>query len=103
MTKTILQYNVIKSILDQYEIEFKIEGLAVCKPDTPLTNEMKFLEANTDDHSFSILIASDGENPDEAYDIAHRKLNLYLDYYKLFFDTSLEIADDENPVSISKI
>lgn len=89
--------------MDKYEIEFKVKGLVACNPDTFLTNEMKISETNSKDFSFSILIASEGETSEDAIDIASRKLNLYLDYYKLFFDYALEIHNDGKPFSVAKI
>jgi len=103
MTKTILQYETKNELLERYEIEFKIKGLVACKPDTFLTNEMKVYEKNLDDHSFSILVSSDGETNDDAIDIASQKLNMYLDFYNLFFDGALEIDDEGKPFSVAKV
>lgn len=103
MTKTILHYEHKITILEHYEVEFKVKGLASCKPDTFLTGEMKLSRKNIDDHEFSILIAEKGIDSNEAVNTARLRLNMYFDYYHLFFGTPLQIRNNGEPFSVTVV
>jgi len=89
--------------MENYEIEFKIKGLVVCKPDTFLTGEMKIFKQDTKNHEFSILIAEQDENSEEAVKTALYRLELFLAYYNLFFEQPLHIVNDGKPFSVTKV
>ncbi len=77
--------------------------MAVCKEDTLLTGEMKFLKNSEDSKTFSILIVEDGPDSNQAVKTALLRLSLYLDFYNLYYQQAFEIADNQTPFVVSAV